>query len=132
MSNSQRTQLVLLASGLLILAVVSAEWWTSSPQRVRRVGEAILIIAAATSALGNARPIPSATPAVLYTTVIGGAVVIARPGGRLFPIILSVFVALAWVSVVFVQKMWTKNLGQRTDSGPRTDLVPSTTNQGLP
>jgi hypothetical protein len=107
----KRTSLILLAAGTLLLAVVSAAWWTSTPRGARTVGEAIVLIAGAASALGRVRRLPSATPTVLYTTVIGGVAVIARPGGPLFPIILSVFVALAWLSLVFVQK---------------------TTNQGLP
>jgi|SRR5678815_1144353 hypothetical protein len=148
MKQSPRIRLVLLTGGLLILGIVSAAWWTGSPRGVRNAGEAILLIAGAASAMGHVRRVPSATPAVLYTTVIAGLVVIARPGGPLLPIILSAVVALAWaavsiaqssavrnrlswVSVVFAQKVWTRDFERRTDPGPGTDLVPSTLDQGL-
>jgi hypothetical protein len=107
----KRTSLILLAAGtLIILAILSASWLTSSPRSLRRATEAIVLIAGTVSALGRVRRVTSATPAVLYTTVIVGLVVIARPGGPLFPIVLSAGVALAWASVFFVQKARTKGL----------------------
>jgi hypothetical protein len=99
----RHTSLTLLAGGTLILAIAAAAWWISSPQGVRRAGEAIVLLAGMVGALAHVRRVPSASPAVLFTTVIGGLVVIARPGGPLFPIALCVSVAITWAIVSITQ-----------------------------
>lgn len=71
---------------------------------MRLVGEAILIICGTVCAITQRRRMPSASPAVLYTTVVAGLVVIARPGGRLFSIILPAVIALTWAVVAVARR----------------------------
>ena len=125
MKPSRRTQLIVLAASTLILAIVFAARWVGSPLSVQRAGEAIVLMAGAACAIRHCRRIPSASPAVLLTTLIGGLVVIARPGGRLYPLVVSAFLAITWVCVVLVQKF------RISDVGPGMDLAPSATQDHL-
>jgi hypothetical protein len=93
----------LLAAGTLIVAIASTAWWLSSPQGLRRTGEAIVFLVGAVCCVGHCRRLPPASPAVLFATVLGGVALIEKPGGPLFPIALAVLAGLTWTGVVVVR-----------------------------
>jgi hypothetical protein len=96
---NRHTHVVLLAVVTLMLVIASTGWLLSSPGGATRAGRAIVLLVGALYAIRQIRRLPSASPAVLCTTVVGGIVLVAMPGGPLFPVALGVVVALAWAAV---------------------------------
>ena len=96
----RHTQLVLLA--VVTLAIAATRWWLSSPEAAARAGKAIVILVTAVCCVGHCRRwLPSRSPIVLCTTLIGlGVVVFAKPTGPLFPTAIAVLTGLAWTGVL--------------------------------
>jgi hypothetical protein len=99
----RHSHLVLLAVVTLMLAIASTGWLLNSPEAATRAGRAIVLLVGTVCAIRYIRRLPSASPAVLCATVAGGIALVARPGWPLLPVVLGVFVALAWAAVALAR-----------------------------
>jgi hypothetical protein len=108
----RHTQLVFLAAVTVLMAIVPMAWLLSAPQASTLTGRAIVLLVSVVCALRYIRRFPSASPAVLCATVIGGVLLVAKPGGPLFVIAVPVFAAFLWAVIAIarseIMRAWTR------------------------
>jgi hypothetical protein len=119
----RHTELVLLVVVTLMVAIASTGWLLNSPEAATRAGRAIVLLVGTVCAIRYVRRLPSASPAVLCATVVGGIALVARPGWPLMPVVLGVFVALAWAAVAlargagpYIARAWRRRNSRSGDS----------------
>src|SRR5688572_9254552 len=100
---NRHTHLVPLAVVTLMLVIASTGWSISSPEAATRAGRAIVLLVGALCAIRQIRRLPSASPAVLCTTVVGGIALVAMPGGPRFQVGLALLMSLAWAGVALAR-----------------------------
>jgi len=99
----RHSPLVLLAVVTLMLVIASTGWLLNSPEAATRAGRAIVLLVGTVCAIRYIRRVPSASPAVLCATVVGGIAVIAKPGGPRFQVGLALLIGLVWAGVALTR-----------------------------
>jgi hypothetical protein len=78
----RHTELVLLVVVTLMVAIASTGWLLNSPEAATRAARAIVLLVGTVCAIRYIRRLPSASPAVLCVTVVGGIALVADLHGR--------------------------------------------------
>ena len=119
----KRSQLVLIAAAIVVLAFASTAWWASSPRSMRKTGEAMVILMTAVTTITYRRRLPPPSPAVLCWTLVGlGVVTATRRFGSAYAIAVTVFAGLAWTGMAVTKVLGPWFFVPRPSRGPRGPL----------